>query len=96
MLKAPKNTKKEACVHLWTRDELTLQFSWGGRQQGHGAAVQSEDVVRIEIRKIVSTWNRSQQALWIILSERVMISGKKHCCQMNFLGCFKHDKPSGI
>ena len=31
-------------------------------------------------RKIVNTWNCSQQGLLIILSNQVMISGKRHCC----------------
>ena len=31
-------------------------------------------------KKVVPTWNSSQQGLWIILCNRVMISKKKHYC----------------
>lgn len=36
------------------------------------------------VERIVPTWHCSQWGLWIILSDRVMFSGKRHCCWICF------------
>ena len=50
-------------------------------------------------KKIVPTWNCSQQGLWIIFIYTFTTSRKRHFCRdlpNVILGCFGHHKPSAI
>jgi len=72
-------------AHLAPLSSLMLQLIQGGRHSFLHLALSQ---AAYHWKKVVPTWNCSQQGLWIILSNKVMIS---HCCwvfQMYFLGAF--------
>ena len=67
---------------------LKLEWYWW--------AVLCRQVVPVSKKKVVPPWNCSQRGLWIILCNRVIISGKKYwICMfvMSLSWCYWTDRP---